>query len=146
MQARIDAQKVPPAANQAMFGLEAFLRKQSKLEPALLQLIKVRASQINGCAYCIDMHSKDARAGGETEQRIYALSAWEETALLYRPGARRAGDDGSDHVDPGRPRPRRALRTSQNEFFRGRAGRPNDGDHHHQRMEPAGDYVPLCAG
>jgi AhpD family alkylhydroperoxidase len=82
MQARIDAQKVPPAANQAMFGLEAFLRKQSKLEPALLQLIKVRASQINGCAYCIDMHSKDARAGGETEQRIYALSAWEETPFF----------------------------------------------------------------
>ena len=68
MQARIDAQKVPPAANQAMFGLEAFLRKQSKLEPALLQLIKVRASQINGCAYCIDMHSKDARAGGERSE------------------------------------------------------------------------------
>jgi AhpD family alkylhydroperoxidase len=65
-----------------MFGLEAFLRKQSKLEPALLQLIKVRASQINGCSYCIDMHSKDARAGGETEQRIYALSAWEETPFF----------------------------------------------------------------
>jgi AhpD family alkylhydroperoxidase len=65
-----------------MFGLEAFLRKQSKLEPALLQLIKVRASQINGCAYCIDMHSKDARAGGETEQRIYALSAWQETPFF----------------------------------------------------------------
>jgi AhpD family alkylhydroperoxidase len=82
MQARIDAQKAPSAANQAMFGLEAFLRKQSKLEPALLQLIKVRASQVNGCAYCIDMHSKDARAGGETEQRIYALSAWEETPFF----------------------------------------------------------------
>ena len=82
MQARIDAQKVPPAANQAMFGLEAFLRKQSKLEPALLQLIKVRASQINGCAYCIDKHSKDARVEGETEQRIYGLSAWKETPFF----------------------------------------------------------------
>ena len=82
MQARIDAKKLPPAAYQAMSGLETFLRKQSKLEPALLQLIKMRASQINGCAYCIDMHAKDARAEGETEQRIYALSAWEETPFF----------------------------------------------------------------
>ena len=82
MQARLEAQKVSPAAYQAMVGLEMFVRKQSKLEPALIQLVKVRASQINGCAYCIDMHSKDARAHGETEQRIYALSAWEETPFF----------------------------------------------------------------
>src|SRR5580698_8801293 len=82
MQARLDAQKVSPAAYQAMLGLEMFVRKQSKLEPALIQLVKLRASQINGCAYCIDMHSKDARAEGETEQRIYALSAWEETPFF----------------------------------------------------------------
>ena len=79
MQARLEAQKVSPAAYQAMLGLEMFVRKQSKLEPALIQLVKVRASQINGCAYCIDMHSKDARAVGETEQRIYGLPAWAET-------------------------------------------------------------------
>ena len=145
MQARIDAQKVPPAANQAMFGLEAFLRKQSKLEPALLQLIKVRASQINGCAYCIDMHSKDARAGGETEQRIYALSAWEETPFFTdRERAALAMTEAVTLIREG-PRTRRALRKSQKEFFRGRDGRPNDGDYHHQRMEPAGDYVPLYA-
>ena len=82
MQARLEAQKVSPAAYQAMLGLEMFVRKQSKLEPALIQLVKMRASQINGCAYCIDMHSKDARAEGETEQRIYALSAWEETPFF----------------------------------------------------------------
>ena len=82
MQARLEAQKVAPAAYQAMLGLEMFVRKQSKLEPALIQLVKMRASQINGCAYCIDMHSKDARAEGETEQRIYALSAWEETPFF----------------------------------------------------------------
>ena len=79
MQARLEAQKVSPAAYQAMLGLEMFVRKQSKLEPALIQLVKVRASQINGCAYCIDMHSIDARANGETEQRLYALDAWRET-------------------------------------------------------------------
>jgi AhpD family alkylhydroperoxidase len=82
MQARLEAQKVSPAAYQAMMAMEMFVRKQSKLEPALIELVKMRASQINGCAYCIDMHSKDARADGETEQRLYALSAWEETPFF----------------------------------------------------------------
>ena len=82
MQARLEAQKVSPAAYQAMLGLEMFVRKQSRLEPALIELVKMRASQINGCAYCIDMHSKDARVEGETEQRLYALSAWEETPFF----------------------------------------------------------------
>ena len=65
-----------------MLGLEGFVRKSSKLEPSLLELVKMRASQVNGCAYCIDMHSKDARAHGETEQRLYALSAWRETPFF----------------------------------------------------------------
>ena len=52
------------------------------LEPVLLELVKMRASQINGCAFCLDMHSQDARAGGETEQRLYALSAWRETPFF----------------------------------------------------------------
>ena len=82
MQSRREAQKVSPAAYQAMLGLENFFRKQSRLEPALIQLVRMRASQINGCAYCLDMHSKDARAEGETEQRLYALSAWEETPFF----------------------------------------------------------------
>ena len=56
--------------------------KTSGLEPALLELVKMRASTINGCAYCIDMHSKDARAAGETEQRLYGLSAWRETPFF----------------------------------------------------------------
>jgi AhpD family alkylhydroperoxidase len=54
----------------------------SGLEPSLLELVKTRASHVNGCAYCIDMHTKDARAGGETEQRLYALSAWRETPFF----------------------------------------------------------------
>lgn len=61
-----------------MYGLEGPLQN-SGLEPALRELVKTRASQINGCAYCIDMHTKDARAQGETEQRLYGLSAWRET-------------------------------------------------------------------
>ena len=61
-----------------MLTLEKYVRG-SGLEHSLLELVKTRASQINGCAYCIDMHTKDARAQGETEQRLYALSAWRET-------------------------------------------------------------------
>jgi len=60
-----------------MYGLEKYLA-ESSIEKPLRELIKVRASQINGCAYCIDMHWKDARAGGETEQRLYGLVAWRE--------------------------------------------------------------------
>jgi AhpD family alkylhydroperoxidase len=59
-----------------------FVRKSSKLELSLIELVKMRASQINGCAYCIDMHSKDARAEGESEHRLYALSAWRETPFF----------------------------------------------------------------
>jgi AhpD family alkylhydroperoxidase len=82
MQSRIDAQKVAAGASQAMLGLEAYVRKVWHGEIALLGLVKMRASQINGCAYCLDMHSKDARAHGETEQRLYALSAWSETPFF----------------------------------------------------------------
>ncbi|HXJ41848.1 MAG TPA: carboxymuconolactone decarboxylase family protein [Bryobacteraceae bacterium] len=81
MQSRLEAQNVSPAAYNAMYGLEKFVRS-SKLEMPLVELVKMRASQINGCAYCIDMHSKDARAEGETEQRLYALSAWRETPFF----------------------------------------------------------------
>ena len=61
-----------------MSGLEGYL-KRSGLEPNLLHMVKLRTSQINGCAYCIDMHWKDARAVGETEQRLYGLAAWQES-------------------------------------------------------------------
>jgi len=64
---------------QAMLALETYIRKSSNLEPSLLDLVRMRASQINGCAYCLDMHSKDARAAGEAEQRLYCLPAWRET-------------------------------------------------------------------
>lgn len=82
MQARLDGQKVAPGAYHALLALESYLRKSSHLEPPLLELVKMRASQINGCAYCLDMHSKDARANGETEQRLYALNAWRETPFF----------------------------------------------------------------
>jgi AhpD family alkylhydroperoxidase len=76
-QPRLDYTKASPEGLQAMFRLEHAVRA-SGLDPKMLELIKTRASQLNGCAYCIDMHTKDARAAGETEQRLYALSAWRE--------------------------------------------------------------------
>jgi AhpD family alkylhydroperoxidase len=74
------AQAFPEGVN-AVLNLERVIRA-SGLEHSLLELVKIRASQLNGCAYCIDMHTKDARAQGESEQRIYALSAWRETSFF----------------------------------------------------------------
>ena len=81
MKTRFDLVKVEPAAYHAMMGVENYVRA-SGIDKTLLELIKTRASQINGCAFCIDMHTKDARHAGETEQRLYALSAWEETPFF----------------------------------------------------------------
>ena len=81
MTERIELSKIEPTAYQAMLGLEKYLR-QSGLDNQLLHLIKVRASQINKCAFCIDMHTKEARTAGETEQRLYSLSAWQETPFF----------------------------------------------------------------
>lgn len=78
MEQRINYVTVAPEGVRALGDLEAYVRR-SGLEPGLVELIKTRASQLNGCAYCIDMHTKDARAAGEVEQRLYALAAWRET-------------------------------------------------------------------
>ena len=78
MKPRIDGAKVAPGAYHAVLGLETYLH-QSSIEIPLLHLIKLRASQLNACAYCIDMHWKDLRAIGETEQRLYGLDAWRES-------------------------------------------------------------------
>jgi len=81
MEPRMDYMKTAPDGYKAMSALESYVR-QSGLEHTLLELVKTRASQINGCAFCLDMHTKDARAAGETEQRLYTLSAWEETPFF----------------------------------------------------------------
>ena len=78
MEPRLEYAKVAHGASRAMYELERYVHA-SGLEESLIELVKMRASQINGCAYCLDMHSKDARANGETEQRLYALNAWRET-------------------------------------------------------------------
>lgn len=87
MAPRIDVTKYPDAL-KAMYGLERIARERG-IDPKLLHLMKTRVSQINRCAYCIDMHTKDARSAGETEQRLYGLSAWQETPF-YTPRERAA--------------------------------------------------------
>ncbi len=87
MQSRIEYMEIAPGVMKTLYGLEKYLAEcglepsliDRGLEPSLIDLIKLRASQINGCAYCIDMHTKDARARGESEQRLYELVAWRET-------------------------------------------------------------------
>jgi len=81
MEPRIEYAKAAPGALAAMRGLESYIHGTG-LEPILLGLVKVRASQINGCAYCLDMHTKDARAAGEKEQRLYAVTTWRETPFF----------------------------------------------------------------
>ncbi|MBT1706817.1 carboxymuconolactone decarboxylase family protein [Fulvivirgaceae bacterium PWU5] len=81
MKTRIRIDKVAPAGYNAVLGLEKFI-ESTTLTKKHKDLIKIRASQINGCAFCIDMHTKEARKAGETEQRIYALNAWRDTTFF----------------------------------------------------------------
>lgn len=107
MKQRLNLMENAQDAIQAMFGLSGYLAK-SPLQKSLLNLINFRVSQINGCAYCLDMHSKDLRADGETEQRLYMMDAWrdapvyserERAALLWAENLTRLGESGvSDEV------------------------------------------------
>src|SRR5882762_6162951 len=81
MQQRLDAMKVSPAAFKAMAGLQAYV-DQSGLERPLLELVKIRASQINGCALCLVMHTNDARKLGESDERMHLLNAWREAPVF----------------------------------------------------------------
>ncbi len=80
MTRRID-EYAAPGATRAMLALEHYVRT-SGLEPRLLELVRLRASYLNGCAYCVDMHTKDARAAGESEQRLFAVAVWRETPFF----------------------------------------------------------------
>jgi AhpD family alkylhydroperoxidase len=84
----LSARAIAPDAMKAVLNVEAYIQ-QCGLEKSLIELVKMRASQINGCAYCLAMHSKDARRGGESEQRLYLLDAWRESPL-YTPKERAA--------------------------------------------------------
>ena len=144
MQPRIDVMKhLGSGVGRAMLALSR--ETQKLMDPKLFHLIEIRASQLNGCAYCIDMHTKDARLAGETEQRIYGLSAWHETPF-YTPRTRRAGIHGSRDAGWRHARARRALRPRVEAVRRGRdagADLRGGGD---QRLESAVDFVPHGAG
>ena len=86
--ARLDYARLAPGALRAQYGIEAYVRS-SGLDPTLVELVKLCASYLNGCAYCVDMHTKDARAAGESEQRLYAVPVWRETPF-YTPRERAA--------------------------------------------------------
>jgi AhpD family alkylhydroperoxidase len=78
---RLDFAKASPSAFKALLGLENTVR-DSGLEPGLVELVKLRASQINGCGYCVDMHASDARKAGESERRLHAVAVWRETPFF----------------------------------------------------------------
>ncbi|MFE9447214.1 carboxymuconolactone decarboxylase family protein [Streptomyces sp. NPDC006739] len=83
--ARVALKKITPDVSAAMgslHGAAVSAAQDAEVEPEILELVRIRASQLNGCAFCLDMHTKDARAQGETEQRIYALNAWRETPFF----------------------------------------------------------------
>jgi AhpD family alkylhydroperoxidase len=101
MESRMAMHEVAPAAYQAVLGMEQYVRKH--VEPTLLELVKLRASMTNGCAFCIDMHSRDALAAGESSRRLFALAGWhdapfytapERAALALTDAVTRLGDDG----------------------------------------------------
>ena len=109
MEQRLDFYKASPDAMKALIALEVAVGKLG-LEPALLDLVKLRASQINGCAFCVDLHASDLRKKGETERRLYAVAGVARDALLHAARARRAGLDRGRH--PGRATGTRPMPTT----------------------------------
>ena len=107
-----------------------------EFDPRLRELVRIRASQLNGCAYCIDMHTKDARAIGETEQRLYALPAWRETPFFSARERAALAFTEAVTLRRRRPRARGVLRRRAAEHFSPRRGRGADQpDRRHQRLE-----------
>jgi AhpD family alkylhydroperoxidase len=86
---RLDIATVDPRAHQAVFAMERYVR-ESGLDHQLYELVKIRASQLNGCAYCLDMHNRDARKAGESQRRLDVLSAWPEAPELFTDAERAA--------------------------------------------------------
>ena len=140
MEARLDYTKASPEAYKAMVQMEGVVRR-SGIDPILLELIKIRASQLNGCAFCIDMHTKDARFKGESEQRIYALDAWRETPFFTeKEQAALAWTEALTNIQKRTCAGRCVWRAAQ-EFQRGRNREHNPRDHHHQRLESHRDRI-----
>ena len=145
MRERLDYEKASPAGYKAMLGLEQFVKKCG-LEHALLELVKMRASQINGCAFCLKMHSSDARKAGESEERLYLLDAWEE-APVYSPRERAAlaWTEALTLITEGHA-PDAVYDEARRAFLRDRAREPHARDRRDQRLEPHQHRLPVDAG
>ena len=141
MESRIDYAKAAPGVRTAMWGLEEYVH-QTGLEPALLELVKLRASLINGCAYCADMHTKVARSLGETEQRLYTVSLWSETPFFSeRERAALAWTEAVTRVSVEHV-PDEVYEFARTAVQREGTRRPHAGDRGHQRLEPSRDRIP----
>ena len=141
MNTRIDFNRhISSKLGQAMLALSA-ASQTAGLERSLLELVRMRASQINHCAYCIDMHTKDARAHGETEQRLYALSAWRETPFYFRARARGTRMDRGSDTRRRDSRAGRHLRARAAALRRIRTGGADLRRRRHQQLESAGGVV-----
>ena len=128
---RIDNKTPAPQAIEALSAVERYSRGCT-LEPALLELVRLRASMINGCAYCVDLHTKDARARDESDQRLYAASVWRE-ALFFTPRERAAlaWAEALTQVSAGHV-PDEVCELAASALRRAATGGPNHGDHCHQ--------------
>ncbi len=142
MKPRLNFYQAAPDTIKALGALEAHVQGTG-LEQSLIELVKTRASQINGCAFCVNMHTQDARKHGETEQRLYLLNAWREAPGLYRPRTRRAGLDRGGDAGFANPCARRRLRGSPQAVLGRRDGQPDHAGGDHQRLEPDRHQLPL---
>ena len=144
MKARMDFRKASPQADKAMVALHIFVRNCG-LDHTLLELIKLRASQLNGCAHCIDMHTKELRADGESEQRLYLLDAWRESPFYSeRERAALAWTEAVTLVTDGHV-PDAVYEEARGNSARG-TGQPDHGAGGDQRREPPQHRVPHRPG
>ncbi|WP_223845523.1 carboxymuconolactone decarboxylase family protein [Flavobacterium selenitireducens] len=142
MQSRLNFFDKGKDAVKPLFGIGAYVAKSS-IEQPLRELIDVRVSQINGCAYCLDMHYKEARHHGETEQRLYGLSAWKEAP--YYSERERAALAFAEAITT-KPCIRQSIRTRNRSVFRTGTCRLDDGGDGNQHLESHYDRVPDSRG
>ena len=144
MKPRMNFYQAAPDTMKALMALENQIAS-SGLEQSLMELVKTRASQINGCAFCIDMHTKDARKRGETEQRLYLLNAWRETPFYTdRERAALAWTEAVTLISRD-ARARRRLQRGPRAFLGGRDRQPDRADRVDQHLEQALDRLPRDA-
>ena len=144
MKPRMNFYQAAPETIKALSALETQIQGTG-LEQSLIELVKTRASQINGCAFCINMHTQDARKHGETEQRLYLLNAWREAPVYTdRERAALAWTEAVTLISRD-PRARRRLRRGPHAILGSRDGQSDHADRDHQRLEPDRHHLPRGA-